>query len=169
MNEARAKQVALACIALAGLILLGSVIHSVFLLSDEDRVRRVLAAAAQAASENDPRGISNQLSEEFKVHYRRELVDRDMVHQAMVRLLMVDYRYGFELTYEPAQVPIRVASDGRSATARFKVSARGRSSKDGELHALRQREASGRWVYVATFANTDDGWKLHRLTFEAAK
>ena len=76
---------------------------------------------------------------------------------------------GFELTYEPAEIPVEVAADGKTAKARFKVFARGRAHKDGKLMPLVQREASGKMIYVASFANTDDGWKLHRLTFEVVR
>lgn len=160
------RKIALFLALLALLFAGGGWVFVTFLESEEDKVRRTISEMAWAASDRHPRALTDHMTDDFEVGYRRGSVGKAEVHKALVRLFMVDYKHGFEVTLIPEQIPISIGEDKGTATARFKVFAKGKPNPTGAWVALTNPEARGTALYLATFKKTEEGWRMHRLTFE---
>ena len=151
------------------LLLLGcSWFYVTFIVSEETKVRWVIAEVMESAEARNPRAVSSLFSDDFKAKYRTTTVDKNEAHSALVRLFMVEYKFGFRVTIDPEDFPVELAEDGKTALVRYKLSAKGQTSRDGPWVDLRQREAKGA-THQLTLRKTDEGWRLHRLTFKFGK
>lgn len=152
------------CFALFSLLV--GWIYVAFIEGDEAKVQRAIASMVRGASDRSPRAVTEPFAADFKLTGSRYEIGKDEVRQALTRLFFAQYKFGFEVTLDPDPVPIAVASDGKTATCRFRATARGQATQDGEWMQLRNREANGKLIYRASFKKTEDGWRLHRLRFE---
>jgi len=163
------RRLILGFLALLVLFVLGGVVYTALFVSEADKVRRALGELMDAADHRSPRGVTEMLTDDFTVTWRSARVTKTEVHQALVRLFMVDYKHGFQVEVSPKVVPVKVSEDETSAVVRFTITAKGKPNPGGEYVKLGQREAQGGVTFVMTWARTDDGWKAKHLTFELPK
>ncbi len=160
------KKIALFLILLALLFAGGGWVFVTFIESEEDKVRLTISEMAWAASDRNPRALTEHMTDEFTVAYRRGGVGKVEVHRVLIRLFLVDYKHGFEVTLTPEHIPVKLAKDGETATAEFRVFAKGKPNAAGGWVALTNREAAGKVRYLASFKKTEEGWRMNSLTFQ---
>lgn len=169
MSERRSLKplhILLAFVALLVLFVIGGALYTVFFVSEADKVRRALGTMMEAAEDRSARGVTEMLTDDFKVTWQQASVGKQDVHRAMLRLFLVDYKHGFDVEVAPVEVPVVVSEDETSAVVRFTITARGRPNPKGDYIRLAQREAQGKVTFVMTWTKTDGDWKASHLTFK---
>ncbi|MCW8133047.1 MAG: hypothetical protein KIS92_22050 [Planctomycetota bacterium] len=150
----------LGLLALFVLYLLGSWIYVAFIEGPEDKIRKALAASAQGARDRNPAEVTRVLSEDFKGPGG---IDKTMVHQAMMHLLITTYRR-VDVALGPDPIPVTLdPNDAKKATAVFRVRVRGKITEESEWQEIRAPEAQGAQFHC-TFKLTENGWKMDGLS-----
>lgn len=155
------RAVLLALVGLLALYILGSWAYHRFLESDETKIRKVLAACAQAARDHSPAGVTDNFDKTFKIGTGPVSADLDTIHGAMVQLLMVMYRGPVEVAYVPSTFPVTVAANGTTAVATFQLRARGKPDAQSEFMDFNQQFLSSQTWFRCHLRKTDEGWKIH--------
>lgn len=164
-NESRfaldRRIVLLALVGLLALYILGTWAYHRFIESDETKVRKVLSACAQAARDHSPAGITDQFDKTFKIGSGPVSADLDMIHGAMVQLLMYTYHGPVEVAYVPEKFPVTIAPNGTTATAEFQLRARGKLDAQSDFVDFNKQFLSGQSFFNCHLRKTDEGWKIY--------
>jgi len=148
-------------VALLLLWWLAAFVYDHFIESDEDHIRDVLHAAAQGARDRRPVDVSAALTEDFTGPNR---VNKDIVHEAMVHLLIVEYR-AIDVQLSPEPIPVTIdPTDKKKATALMRAIVKGKIDEHAPWENVAERnganEASKFKLYLR---KTDRGWRVYQV------
>lgn len=154
-----AKVILFCATALIILIIAGRWTYNRFIKSDEDKIRDAIHAAAQSARDRNPSGVTAILASDYVGPFGE---DRDMAHQGMSRLLLIEFR-NIEVSITPDPIPVTIDPNaGDTATASFQAVVRGQR-EDGEKWSDINRRGGGS-QFDAAFKRTSRGWQISKLT-----
>jgi len=145
------------------LYLVGVWVYNRYFVSDEEKIRALVVAAARAAQERSPGGITRTLSDDFVFHSKEGEVDRDQCHQAFAQILMYTYRK-VEVRLGPDPIPVDVRPDRQGAEVRFTANVRGKVSDDAPWSPILPPGKGTAYVIRAKL--TENGWKFSELWIE---
>jgi hypothetical protein len=151
-------------VGIVGLLLLWwlcGFIYDHFIESDEDHIRDVLHAAAQGARERRPVDVSAALTEDFVGPNR---VTKDIVHEAMVHLLIVQYR-AIQVDISPEPIPVTIdPADKKKATALMRAIVRGKVAEQAPWENVAENHgANDTSKFKFLLRKTDRGWRVYQV------
>ena len=149
-----------ALLLLVLLYLIGLWAYNKYFVSDEEKIRALVVAAARAAQERNPRGITRTLSEDFVYHSQVGELDRDRCHEAFVQLLMFTYRH-IRVRLGPDPIPVEVRPDRQAAEVTFAAQVEGRITDDAPWTDVLPPGKGTKYEIRAKL--TENGWKFSEL------
>jgi hypothetical protein len=144
-------------LAAAVVIVGGWLIYDTFIKTDETRIRQLMERAAKGAAAKSPSEVSGILSDDFK---GPEGISKDLVHSAMIQVLMASGFKAVEVTYEPKDFPVQIDAASKTARATFSIQARGRMDDKSDWENIPNPYVE---PLTATYRKTDQGWRMDSI------
>jgi hypothetical protein len=139
-------------------------VYDVFIKSDETRIRQLLQSAADGARRRSPADVSGILSDDFRGFTKEGGsfggINKDLVHQAMIQVLMTGGYKKVEVTYSPEPIPVVVDASRKTASATFNLTVQGKYDDNSPWGEIR-KPFDG--PLKATFKKTDKGWRMDTI------
>jgi hypothetical protein len=154
---------------LAGLLLLvvlyliGLWVYNAYFVSDEEKIRALVIAAARAAQERHPRGVSKTLSDDFVFHSAAGDYGKDDCHRGFVHILWNTHRQ-IKVRLGPDPIPVEVRPDRKAAEVTFTAHVQGKVTDTSPWTDILPPGKGTKYTIRAKL--TENGWKFNELWIE---